>query len=122
MNTTIHGCRKIEDINFLQKLVDDRNYALIDVRSPVQYRDGTILNAPNAALRNFTIEFLKTRKNTNKIVLIGSNKDRAELEASIKYAINVPNPDAKITNLSYVLYEEMSGESKPERAKRKRGR
>lgn len=122
MNTTIHGCRKIEDINFLQKLVNEKNYALIDVRSPVQYRDGTILDAPSAPLRNFTMEFLKTRKVTNKIVLIGSKRDTSDLEASIKYANNTPNPDAKMTNLSYVFYEEMTGEEKPERAKPKRKR
>lgn len=122
MNTTIHGCRKIENVNFLQKLVNERNYALLDVRSPVLYRDGTILNAPSAPLRNFTVEFIRTRKNTNKIVLIGSKADTSDLEASIKYAISIPNPDTKETNLSYVLYEEMTGESESHRPNKKRGR
>lgn len=122
MNTTIHGCRKIEDLNFLQKLVKERNYAVMDVRTPIQYRDGTLLDAPSAPLRNFTMEFIKTRKNTNKIVLIGSKEDPSDLESSIKYAINIPNPDAKTTNISYVFYEEMVGESNPQIPKRKRGR
>lgn len=108
MNNNIRGCRKIEDFNFFKKLVEERGYSVMDVRTPVAYRDGTLFNAPNAPLRNFVAEFIKTRRENNKIILVGSKNDTTDLEVSIKYANNVPDPDNKSTNMSYVFYEDMS--------------
>lgn len=107
MDTTIHGCRKIQDKSFLEKLVNERKYTILDVRSPVDYRDGTLLGATNAPLRNFTMEFMKARRETNKIIILGSKEDPSNIEVSIRYANTVPNPDSKSTNMSYVFYEEM---------------
>lgn len=107
MNNNIHGCRKIEDLNFFEKLVNEQNYSVLDVRTPVEYRDGTLMDAPNAPLRNFVTEFIKTRRGNNKIILIGSKDDISNLEASIKYTNTVPAPDEKVSKISYVFYEDM---------------
>jgi len=119
MDNTIYGCRKIQDKSSFEKLINEKSYAVLDVRSPVEYRNGTLMEAPNATLRNFTTEFLKTRRLTNKIILIGSREELRELESSIKYAYNTPNPDAKKTNLSYVFYEDIQT---PQPKDKKRGR
>lgn len=107
MSDAILGARKLKNLSFVEKLINERKYALIDVRNPVDYRDGSILNAPNAPLRNFITVFAKKRRDTNKIILIGSNKDKKDLEACIRYAINFNPPDNKELNISYLLYDEL---------------
>jgi len=120
MNNTLHGARKIDNLSFLEKLVINQNHAIIDVRSPVDYRDGTLLDAPNAALRNFITVYSSKRKDTNKFILIGSKKDTVDLEACIRYANNFPQPDKKQLKISYVLYEDiLERENDISRGKRK---
>lgn len=106
--TITSNARKIADYNFVYKLIDERKHKILDVRSPVLYRDGTLFEAPNAPVRNFTTEFAKVRKDTNKIILIGSREDTSDLEACIRYANSFPiTMDNKFLNLSYVYYEDM---------------
>lgn len=118
MDKTIQGARKIENLNYLETLVKDKNHALIDVRSPVDYRDGTLFDAPNSAVRNFITVFSNLRKNTSKFILIGSEEDTSDLEACIRYANNFPQPDNKQLQISYVLYEEIIN-STPDRKNNK---
>lgn len=120
MNNSKHGCRKIEDKAFFERLINERGYKVIDVRPPLAYRDGTLMGAPNVALRNFLPEFMRVRKETNKIILIGSKDDPSDLEASLKYAITAPAVDEKMSNISYVYYEEMMGEENTRNKKRGR--
>jgi len=58
--------KKINDINFLKSLVEKRGYSVIDTRSPIEYRNGTLFNAPNAPLRNFLNVFIPMLKESNK--------------------------------------------------------
>jgi len=93
--------KKINDINFLKSLVEKRGYSVIDTRSPIEYRNGTLFNAPNAPLRNFLNVFIPMLKESNKIVLIGSDKDRDAFRACIRYAELNMKPN---TQLSYYYY------------------
>lgn len=104
---TILGARFIDNEAFIKKLVNERNFHVLDVRSPVDYAEGTILEAPNAPLRNFITEFGKRSKDSRKFVLIGSSKDIDGLRSCIRYAINFPSASTKPLNLSYTLYEEI---------------
>lgn len=93
--------RRINDQQFLKKLVEDQGYAVIDTRSPVEYRNGTLFDAPNAPLRNFLGEFMRVIKDNKKIVLIGSDKDDAAFQACIRYAEQNAKDNTKI---SYYYY------------------
>lgn len=93
--------KKINDINFLKSLVEKRGYSVIDTRSPVEYRNGTLFNAPNAPLRNFLSVFVPMLRESNKIVLIGSEKDNEAFKACIRYAEQNMKPN---TQLSYYYY------------------
>ena len=83
--------KKVHSLDFFKKLVEKDGYAVIDTRSPVEYRDGTLYNAPNAPLRNFMPQFVQTVKDTKKVVLIGSQRDTESFEACIRYAEQVGN-------------------------------
>lgn len=107
MSKVLMGARKIESMKLLEALITERNHGIIDVRTPIEYRDGTFFDAPNSALRNFITVYGKMRKDTNKIVLIGSKQSMKDLEACIRYANNFPQVDKKLLNLSYVLYEDL---------------
>ena len=93
--------RRINDKKFLEKLVNDLGYSVIDTRSPVEYRNGTLFNAPNAPLRNFLGEFARVLKDSNKVVLIGSEKDEKAFQACIRYAEQNAKENTKI---SYYYY------------------
>ena len=106
--TITSNAKKIENFYFAEKLINERNHKVLDVRSPVLYRDGTIFEAPNAPLRNFITEFIRVRKDTNKIILVGSKDEQSDLDSCIRYANSFQLPiDKKELKLSYVLFEDM---------------
>jgi len=67
-----------------KKLIDGGAF-LIDVRTPVQFRDGTLPNAINVSLRNVSSLF-KHPKNTN-FVLFGETDDDENVKAAGNYLI-----------------------------------
>lgn len=99
----MQNAKRIKDFSFLENLVENRNYAVIDVRNPEDYRYGTLFDAPNAPLRAFLPVFVDKLKDTKKIVLIGSTEDTDTLEACIRYAVQNGGLDL---NLSYFYYED----------------
>ena len=93
--------RRINDRSFVKSLVEDNGYAVIDTRSPVEYRDGTLFDAPNAPLRNFLGEFMKAAKEHKKVILLGSEADDDAFKACIRYAEQSAPPN---TRISYHYY------------------
>ena len=106
--TTFYNAKKIDNIHFAQKLIDERKHRALDVRSPVEYRDGTLFEAPNAPLRAFVNEFLKVRKETSKVILIGSKEAQDDLASCIRYAHSFQVNDNKELRLSYMYYEDFA--------------
>jgi hypothetical protein len=78
--------RRVNNTALLNKLVNDKGFSVIDTRSPVEYRDGTLFDAPNAPLRNFVTTFVPMVRSNKKIVLIGSAEDNDAFKACIRYA------------------------------------
>lgn len=66
-----------------KKLVDD-GAILVDMRSPVAFRDGHIEGAINLPLKNFTNMLMKTAKNT-KIIMYADTLDSVELTSGFNY-------------------------------------
>jgi len=100
----MQNAKRIKDYSFLESLVEKKKYSVIDVRSPEDYRYGTVLEAPNAPLRAFLPVFANALKDSKKIVLVGSEDDTETLEACARYAVQNGGLDL---NLSYFLYEDM---------------
>jgi len=95
--------RRVKDLKHLEKLVNERNHVLIDVRSPDQYRYGTVMDAPNAPMRVLLPALKKCLDRTRKIILIGSEHDMESLNACLQYSVQVGPIDMK---MSYFLYED----------------
>lgn len=96
--------RRVNNKALLNKLVNDKGFAVIDTRSPVEYRNGTLFDAPNAPLRNFMATFIPTVRSNKKIILIGSGEDKEAFQACIRYA-EQNAPDG--ANIRYCYFDYM---------------
>lgn len=67
-----------------QKLIDKKSAKVVDVRDPVSYRDGTILEAVNVPLRNIS-SLVKWDKRV-PLIIYG---DEENLNAAAKYAVQM---------------------------------
>lgn len=78
-----------------QTLRTTKQAMLVDARSPVQYRNGTIDGAVNLPMRNFVNEIMKKPKSTT-IVLYGD--DISELRTMANYAEVMQFPNVFIVS------------------------
>lgn len=67
-----------------QKLIEKKSAKVIDVRDPISFRDGTILQAVNVPLRNIS-SLIKWDKKTHLIIY----GDEENLNAAAKYAVQM---------------------------------
>lgn len=67
-----------------QKLVD-KGAKLIDVRSPVAFRDGTLPGAQNVSLRQVSTLFSLPK--TTKVIFFGETNDDENLKSAINYMV-----------------------------------
>lgn len=66
------------------KEILDKGGVLVDVRSPVAFRDGTLPNALNLPLRS--IGLLRKYSTNTKIIFFGESDTDENLDLAIKYA------------------------------------
>ncbi len=92
---------KKSDVDALMK----KKSTLIDMRSPVLYRDGTYMDAPNLPLMNFCNNLFSLDKSKNIILIVDSSDD-----ADIKTAINYAN-QLGFEKLYVVSYEALALDS-----------
>jgi 3-mercaptopyruvate sulfurtransferase SseA len=72
----------------VKTLIEDKGGVLIDLRTPVDYRNGSIDGAKNLPLTNFINSFLKFDK-AKPIVLIVNFVDDADLKTIDTYAMQL---------------------------------
>lgn len=77
--------KNINNFDEFQKVVNN-NAKLVDMRSPIDYRDGTIFEAENLPYRNLVNSVGLFDKKQKLVVLIDKTKDREDLNTVIKYA------------------------------------
>lgn len=58
---------------------------LVDMRSPIEFRDGTIAGAVNLPLKNFLNTIAGLNKKT-KIIVFGNSEEDADVTTGINYA------------------------------------
>ena len=69
----------------VSKLIAKGNAILVDMRSPVSFRDGHIEGAVNLPLKNFTNLLMKTDRKTAVIVYADTLEDK-EMASGCNYA------------------------------------
>ena len=80
---------KFADKAKVKELMDKKNALLIDMRSPVSFRDTHINGAVNLPLRNLVNELVKNKDSKRPIILFGVNSEDTDVKAAIKYAENL---------------------------------
>lgn len=76
----------------LQALLSNDKYTLVDIRTPVEFRNGSLPNATNLPLTNFANSLLKFKKENRKLLVFGSSSNLKDIEAASRYvdAVGVP--------------------------------
>lgn len=62
---------------------------VVDMRSPVQFRDDTIPNTVNWPLRNLTNNLTLEKKKDRPVILFSTSTDDSELKMGVVYAENL---------------------------------
>lgn len=66
----------------------ERGAVLVDMRSPVEFRNGTVDGAVNLPLRNFLNTITGLDKKT-KLIVFSEKQDDADITAGINYAMQL---------------------------------
>ena len=72
----------------VKTLVEKKKALLVDMRSPVHFRDTPIAGAVNLPLRNLVNELVKIRDKTKPVILFGVGNNDPEVKAGITYSEN----------------------------------
>lgn len=70
--------------NEINRLIRDKNAVLIDLCSPVSFRDGGVTGSKNMSLRQLTI-MQREQNKTIPIILMGDPEDEKTLPAALTY-------------------------------------
>lgn len=80
----------------VQALINSKNAMLVDMRSPVQFRDSSIPGAVNLPLRNLTNTLMTVKDKTRPVILFGEATD---VKMGITYAENLSFENIYVTNM-----------------------
>jgi len=70
------------------KLVDEKDAMLVDTRSPIEFRNGTLPGAVNLPMRNLMNTLMEHRESKTPIIIFGDNED-STLSMAVTYAENL---------------------------------
>jgi len=70
------------------KLVDEKSALLVDTRSPVEFRNGTLPGAVNLPMRNLMNTLMEYRESKTPIIIFGDDED-GTLSMAVTYAENL---------------------------------
>ena len=85
------------------KLID-KGALLVDMRSPVDFRDGSIKGSVNLPLKNFTNKLIGLNRN-QKIVLISKTINDPDIKSACGYADQLGFSDIFVTEYKQLLDE-----------------
>lgn len=76
-----------------------RGAMLVDMRSPVEFRNGSISGAINLPLKNFLNTITGLKKST-KLIIFGNSEDDSEIKAGINYAAQLGFNNIFVSNFN----------------------
>jgi rhodanese-related sulfurtransferase len=93
---------KVIDRNEFYRLKDKKSTMVIDMRSPIEYRDGHIDEAVNLPLRNFLNTITPLNRDT-KLILYADIMENEDLVAGVRYAAQLGFDSIYTTAYSEIL-------------------
>lgn len=76
----------------------EKGAVLVDMRSPVSFRDGHITGAVNLPLKNFTNKLMGTSDKKTKFVLYGTTHQDSDIMHGLNYAEQLGFTDMFVTD------------------------
>lgn len=83
--------------NRVMKMLSKDDVMLVDMRTPVEFRDGTIDGAVNLPLRNFLNKVMSVPRTAN-LILFGNNVKNEDMNMAAKYAYELGFSNIYITD------------------------
>jgi len=80
---------RFADKTKVKELVEKKKALLVDMRSPVQFRDTPVQGSVNLPLRNLANELVKIKDKKQPIILFGSGNNDPDVKAGITYSENL---------------------------------
>lgn len=80
----------------VQTLISSKNAMLVDMRSPVQFRDSPISGAVNLPLRNLVNTLMTIKDKTRPVILFGEETD---VKMGVTYTENLSFENIYITDV-----------------------
>lgn len=77
---------------------------LVDMRSPVDFRDGTVAGAVNLPLKNF-LNTITGMARTKKIVVFGKTVDDLDVKSAYNYSIQLGFDDVYVIQYDQLVAE-----------------
>ena len=73
----------------VQTLMEKKKAILVDMRSPILFRDDNIEGAVNLPLRNLINTLTLERDKSRPVILFGLNPDDTDLKSGVNYSENL---------------------------------
>jgi rhodanese-related sulfurtransferase len=73
----------------VKQLLATNKAMLVDMRSPVHFRDTPVKGAVNLPLRNLTNELVKIKDKSKPVILFGVGSNDSDVKAGITYSENL---------------------------------
>lgn len=99
--------------NTIERLVS-KGALLVDMRSPIEFRDGSIPGAVNLPLKNFLNKILGMDRKT-KIIIFGKTIDDPDLIQGFNYSNQLGFTDVYASGYNQWLHPEPVAERTPQR-------
>lgn len=77
------------DKDRVKTLLEKKNAILVDMRSPVMFRDENVAGSVNWPLRNLVNNLTLERNKTKPVILFGLNPDDVDLKSGVTYSENL---------------------------------
>lgn len=82
----------------VKTMMETKKAMLVDMRSPVQFRDDPIPGAVNLPLRNLTNTLMLAKDKSKPVIIFGVRSDDTDVKMGVTYAENL-SFDTYVTDL-----------------------
>lgn len=73
----------------VKTLITTKNAMLVDMRSPIHFRDDPVANSVNLPLRNLTNTLMLEKDKTRPVIIFGLTSVDPELKSGVTYGENL---------------------------------
>ena len=81
----------------------NKGATLVDMRTPVEFRDGSIVGSVNLPLRNFLNHLVGVTDKASTIIMFSTDKDDADVTSAVNYATQLGFSSIYTSTYSVIL-------------------